>query len=91
MSEHSLFRGLNKMKRIKKAGIAAAALLLLCAAAVKFWPEKEQTRYTATFLDVFDTKTEIVGYAGTKEAFAAQAEQIKEKLIYYHQLIEINA
>lgn len=77
------------MKRIKKAGIAAAALLLLCAAAVKFWPEKEQTRYTATFLDVFDTKTEIVGYAGTKEAFAAQAEQIKEKLIYYHQLYDI--
>ena len=77
------------MKRMKKAGIAALLLVLFCAAAAIFRQENEQTRYTATFLDVFDTKTEIVGYAGTKEAFAAQAEQIKEKLIYYHQLYDI--
>lgn len=77
------------MKRIKKAGIAAVLLLLFCVLAVKFWPEKEQTRYTATFLDVFDTKTDIVGYAATKEAFTAQTEQVKEKLVYYHQLYDI--
>lgn len=77
------------MKRMKKAGIAALLLVLFCAAAAIFRQENEQTRYTATFLDVFDTKTEIVGYAATEEAFAAQAEQIKEKLIYYHQLYDI--
>lgn len=77
------------MKRMKKAGIAALLLLLFCAAAAIFRQEKEQTRYTATFLDVFDTKTEIVGYAATEEAFTAQAEQIKEKLVYYHQLYDI--
>lgn len=64
-------------------------LLLIFAVAVKFRSEKQQTRYTATFLDVFDTKTDIVGYGTSKEAFTAQAEQIKEKLIYYHRLYDI--
>ena len=59
------------------------------------WAEKtgtektEQTRYTATFLDVFDTRTEIMGYGNSEEEFLEQAELLKEKLWYYHRLFDI--
>lgn len=51
--------------------------------------KKELTRYTATFLDVFDTKTELVGYAETEEKFADTVEKIKERLMHYHKLYDI--
>ena len=54
-----------------------------------FAKEKELTRYTATFLDVFDTRTEIVGFAKDKEKFAEDAQLIKDRLIYYNQLYDI--
>lgn len=50
---------------------------------------KELTRYTATFLDVFDTQTEIVGYAKSQEEFNVAVEKIKEELTCYHQLYDI--
>lgn len=77
------------MRRIKKAGILAVAVVLLLAAAMKFQKENELVRYTATFLDVFDTKTDIVGYGETKDAFEAQAKQLREKLVYYNNLYDI--
>ena len=52
-------------------------------------PFGKMTRYTATFLDVFDTRTEVVGYAKNKEDFLAQVELLKEKLTYYHELYDI--
>lgn len=51
--------------------------------------KKEQNRYTATFFEIFDTRTEIVGYGNTEEEFKAQAELIKEKLTYYNNLFDI--
>lgn len=77
------------MKRIRKAGILAVAVLLLCAVAIKFQGTSQPMRYTATFLDVFDTKTDIIGYGTSQEAFTAKAEQLKEKLLYYHKLYDI--
>ena len=50
---------------------------------------EEEKRYTATFLDVFDTRTEIVGYGTEEEEFLAQAEQLREKLWEYHRLYDI--
>ena len=50
---------------------------------------EEDSRYTATFLEVFNTKTEIVGYGTSEEEFRIQVEQIKEKLVYYHNLYDI--
>ena len=35
--------------------------------------EPELTRYQATFLDLFDTLTTIVGYAESEEAFTETA------------------
>lgn len=77
------------MNRGKKAGILAAAAILLGALALRYDGPKEQTRYTATFLDVFDTKTDIIGYGTSQAAFTEQIEQLKEKLVYYNELYDI--
>lgn len=46
-------------------------------------------RYTATFLDVFDTVTTIVGFADSEEVFTQQAQAIHDELLRYHQLFDI--
>lgn len=51
--------------------------------------EEETNRYTATFLDVFDTRTEIIGYGNSEEEFQSQVELLKEKLVSYHQMFDI--
>ncbi len=76
------------MNRVKKALIPAAAVLLLAVSAAHGAP-KEQTRYTATFLNVFDTRTEITGYGTSREAFTEQIELLKEKLVCYNELYDI--
>lgn len=77
------------MNRVKEAAILVAAVILLCILAVHHDTPKEQTRYTATFLDVFDTKTDIVGYGTSQEAFMEEIDKLKEKLGYYHKLYDI--
>lgn len=51
--------------------------------------EAKMPRYTATFLDVFDTRTEIIGYGNSEEEFSDIIDKIKKKLGYYHQLYDI--
>lgn len=46
-------------------------------------------RYTATFLELFDTVTTVVGYAESKEAFEKDAQAIREELKRYHELFDI--
>ena len=46
-------------------------------------------RYTATFLDVFDTVTTIVGFADSEEVFTQQAQAIHDELLRYHQFFDI--
>ena len=46
-------------------------------------------QYNATFLDVFDTVTTMVGRADTQEAFAANAQAIHDALLEYHRLFDI--
>ena len=46
-------------------------------------------RYTATFLELFDTVTTIVGYADSKEAFEQKAQAIRDDLKRYHELFDI--
>ena len=73
------------MKRIAICLIVLSVLLGGCAA------EKppELNRYTATFLDLFDTVTTIVGHAPSEEVFEAHARQIHDDLEFYHQLFDI--
>lgn len=51
--------------------------------------EPEKTRYTATFLDLFDTLTTVIGYAESEEEFCAVAEEIRSELEEYHELYDI--
>ena len=71
------------MNKNKKIGIAGIAFFLVLIVAVLFnqkQKERELSRYTATFLDVFDTRTDIVGYSTDQEAFTEQVTLLKEKL-----------
>lgn len=51
--------------------------------------EQELGRYEASFFDVFDTQTNIVGYSTDEEEFTEQVAALKEKLQYYHKLFDI--
>ena len=75
------------MKKISAKAAAlmtAAALLAGCAGKAA-----AQKQYQATFLELFDTVTTIVGYAETEEAFQAQAQAIYDRLLEYHRLFDI--
>ena len=72
------------MKRIVGIVLALALLLTGCAQ-----NQPGQTKYTATFLTLFDTVTSIVGYAETEEEFQSKAQAIHDDLLVYHQLFDI--
>ena len=63
-----------------------ACLLTGCASTS---PQLEQKQYTATFLDVFDTVTTIVGKADSEEAFREKTQELHTQLQEYHQLFDI--
>lgn len=67
------------------------ALLLSCLLLTGCTLPGQQTskRYNATFLDVFDTVTTIVGFAESEEAFTQTARTIHDELLHYHQLFDI--
>ncbi len=73
------------MKRLICALAALCLLLGGCGANA----QPEQKKYTATFLDVFDTVTTIVGYSDSQEAFSQTAQAIHDELLGYHQLFDI--
>lgn len=66
----------------------ALSLLAGCAAAPAASSDGPQ-RYEATFLDVFDTVTTVMGYAESEEDFQAQAQALHDELLTYHQLFDI--
>ena len=72
------------MKRLFLPLLALCLLLSGCAGTVH-----APKQYTATFLDLFDTVTTIVGKAESKEAFEAAAQNIHDELFPYHQLFDI--
>lgn len=53
--------------------------------------EPQQKKYTATYLDLFDTVTTIVGYAGSEAEFEETAQAIYDELLEYHRLFDIYA
>ena len=73
---------------MKRLLIAFLALALLCGCtALPAQPARKQ--YTATFLELFDTVTTVVGRAESKEAFEETAYAIRDELQIYHQLFDI--
>lgn len=65
-----------------------AGTVLLSGCAGQDAPQKEQ-RYQASFLNLFDTVTTIVGYAESKAAFSETVQTIHDQLLEYHQLFDI--
>ena len=72
------------MKKLTACFLVGVAILQLTACA-----PKAEIRYEATFLELFDTVTEIVGYAGDKEEFAACSQELHDVLEEYHELYDI--
>ena len=71
----------------KKILILLASCLLLCGCGATIQPEQKQ--YTATFLELFDTVTTVIGRAESEAAFQAKAQNIRDDLMYYHRLFDI--
>ncbi len=61
-------------------------LLCSCSALTE---TAEPKQYTATFLDLFDTVTTVVGKADSKQAFEESVQPIHDGLEYYHKLFDI--
>lgn len=75
------------MKRISILLLLLCVLLSGCDANA---PEADrQKQYTATFLDLFDTVTTIVGRAGSEEEFRKAADHVHDALERYHRLFDI--
>lgn len=51
--------------------------------------KQEKTRYSAEFLELFNTATKIIGYTDTKEEFEEQVQIIYDNLKEYHELYDI--
>src|SRR5699024_6938769 len=86
------------MKRIALPLLALLLLLASCGSpqgTVTAPPDEAPAvpegleRYTASFLDVFDTMTNIVGYAESEAAFSEAVSGIHDELVEYHQLYDI--
>lgn len=73
------------MKRVFVVLLAVCLLASGCGIAA----QPQQKQYTATFLDLFDTVTTIIGRAESEEAFQTQAQAIRDDLQYYHNLFDI--
>jgi len=74
------------MKRILALAVCVCLLLGGCTAAL---PQENVQKYTATFLDVFDTVTTVIGYAATEEEFNTVVQAIHDDLMRYHRLFDI--
>lgn len=75
------------MKRFCIFALALALLLAGCTAAGP--KEPALRRFEASFLELFDTVTTIVGYAPEEADFRQEVEALKETLSTYHQLYDI--
>lgn len=66
-----------------------ALLLAVCLLSGCALQQAEAKQYTATFLELFDTVTTVVGKAESEEAFTEKAQSVRDALLPYHQLFDI--
>lgn len=62
--------------------------MLLTGCADRIQPSG-QKQYTATFLELFDTVTTVVGKADSEEAFLEKARMVRDSLEEYHKLFDV--
>jgi len=63
--------------------------IFLCLLLLPGLARAEMKRYSASFLNLFNTVTMVVGCADSPEAFRAQAQDVHDRLEEYHQLYDI--
>ncbi len=76
----------------KRVGICALVMSLVlggCGGSGRGQGAGSLHRYEASFLDLFDTVTTIVGYAEDKDNFQQMAQEIHDELLDYHRLFDI--
>lgn len=76
------------MRRVFKF-LILISFILVTSMACSSKQTSEPKRYQATFLELFDTVTTIVGYANSQEEFQELADDFKSQLEEYHQLFDI--
>ena len=76
----------SRITRITAALLAAVLSLGLLAGCK---PQKELTRYTTIFYDVFDTVTQVIAYCESEEEFNTQMQALHQDLVAYNQLYDI--
>ena len=69
--------------------ISLVLIVLLVSGCAVPEQKQEKKQYQATFLDLFDTVTTIIGYAQTEEEFGEITENIYNRLEKYHRLFNI--
>lgn len=69
--------------------ITAVILMMVMIFNLNACSKTHEKRYEASFLDLFDTITKVVGYAKDKDDFTQYAQMIHDKLQEYHQLYDI--
>ncbi len=69
--------------------IASLLLCLLFLSGCTAIKEGSKKQYTATFLNLFDTVTTIVGYGESEAAFKELVSPVRDKLEHYHRLFDI--
>lgn len=78
------------MSKFKKfVPTVAAILLVVIGILLLVFKNSQPEQYRVAYIDVFDTVTQIIGYADSEEEFKEQADVLKEKLEYYHKLYTI--
>lgn len=77
------------MKRQLGVLALAAAVFLSGCTPVRGAAAGGLHRYEASFLELFDTLTVIVGYDTQEEQFRQKAQQIYDELLEYHRLFDI--
>ena len=80
-----------KVQSFLKRGILLLLVcgILLCSGCSAKITEPEWKKYNASFLTLFDTVTNITGFAESQEAFTETARDIHDRLLHYHQLFDI--
>ncbi|MFH1879413.1 MAG: hypothetical protein ABIK64_01305, partial [Bacillota bacterium] len=75
------------LPRILLICLLMIALLILsgCGNAAQL----QETQYKATFLDLFDTVSQVIGYAADKDSYTVFSGQVKAGLAAYHALYDI--
>lgn len=68
----------------------AAALLLaaLCLACVFPGQAADMNRYSAVFMDTFDTVISLIGFADSQETFDKWSDAVHQQYIYMHKLFD---